>query len=238
MVVEDDRSLGTLLKHGLELEGYRVQWAADGESALEYAANDCADLILLDLSLPKRDGVEVLTELRLRNTDAAVLVLSGRLDVNAKMQCFELGADDYLVKPFSFRELKARCKVLLKRRQQVADPMLRCSDVELNRIDHKVTRSGRLLNLTSKEYLLLEYLMLRQGECVTRKQLLAEVWQTAEQTGTNVVDVYVNYLRRKLQGGDELIETVRGAGYRLRVPLLKPAAKDTAEAANWGRACA
>ena len=138
------------------------------------------DLVVLDLSLPKRDGMEVLAEMRARHDDASVLVLTGRNDVNALVQCLDMGADDCLLKPFSFFELTARCRALLRRRQQFADPMLRYGDLELNRIEHKVARAGHSINLTAKEFTLLEYLLLHQGECVSRGELLAEVWQMSD----------------------------------------------------------
>jgi DNA-binding response OmpR family regulator len=221
LVVEDDRALGAFLRQGMELEGHRVAWAEDGETALARAAEDHPDLVLLDLSLPRRDGVEVLAEMRARHEDAAVMVLSGRVDRNARVQCLDLGADDYLAKPFSFFELRARCRALLRRRVQFADPVLRHGDLEVHRIERKVMRGGRTINLTAKEFSLLEYLLQHQGECVSRSELLAEVWQMPADTGTNVVDVYVNYLRRKVEDGTVhdghagLIETVRGEGYRL-----------------------
>jgi DNA-binding response OmpR family regulator len=147
-----------------------------------------------------------------------------------------MGADDYLLKPFSFFELTARCRALLRRRLQFADPVLRHGDIELHRIEHKVQRGGRAIALTAKEFSLLEYLLLHQGECVSRGQLMAEVWQMSGQTGTNVVDVYVNYLRRKVgkgavhktgsgTNGCGLIETIRGAGYRLGSPGVSSAAR-------------
>jgi DNA-binding response OmpR family regulator len=235
LVVEDDRSLGAFLKSGLEFEGHRVEWVEDGEAALDRSVAEHPDLVLLDLCLPKRDGMEVLAEMRARHDDAAVLVLSGRVDLNARVQCLDMGADDYLLKPFSFSELRARCRALLRRRQQFADPVLRHGDLELHRIEHKVTRGGRTIALTAKEFALLEYLMMHQGECVSRSQLLADVWQMPEQTGTNVVDVYVNYVRRKVDDGARdphafggcggLIETVRGSGYRLGGLGRKPVAR-------------
>jgi DNA-binding response OmpR family regulator len=209
----------------MELEGHRVEWVEDGDAALVHAEEDHPDLMLLDLSLPKRDGMEVLAELRARHDDAAVLVLSGRNELGARVQCLDMGADDFLLKPFSYSELKARCRALLRRRQQFADPVLRCGNLELQRMEHKVARGGRTICLTAKEFSLLECLLLHQGECVSRSQLLAEVWQMQEQTGTNVVDVYVNYLRRKVDDGGELIETVRGAGYRLGGVGKKPVAR-------------
>ena len=236
LVVEDDRALGAFLKNGLQLEGHRVEWVEDGEAALAQSAEGHPDLVVLDLSLPKRDGMEVLAEMRARHDDASVLVLTGRSDVDERVQCLEMGADDWLLKPFSFFELRARCRALLRRRQQFADPVLRHGDLELNRIEHKVARAGRSISLTAKEFALLEYLLLHQGECVSRSELLTEVWQMTTETGTNVVDVYVNYLRRKVDrladhGAEasanhgSLIETVRGKGYRLGGPARTPVAR-------------
>jgi DNA-binding response OmpR family regulator len=221
LVVEDDHSLGSFLKKGMELEGHRVEWVEDGEAALVQEAADHPDLVLLDLSLPKRDGMEVLACMRARHDDAAVIVLSGRNELSVRVQCLDGGADDYLPKPFSYFELRARCRALLRRRLQFADPVLRHGDLELNRIERKVTRGERTIGLTAKEFSLLEYLLLHQGECVSRSQLLADVWHMPAETGTNVVDVYVNYLRRKVEGGAlhdadaGLIETIRGTGYRM-----------------------
>lgn len=240
LVVEDDHALGLFLKKAMELEGHRVEWVEDGEAALVQAAADHPDLVLLDLSLPKRDGMEVLAEMQSRHDNAAVLVLSGRNDLKVRVQCLEGGADDYLAKPFSYFELRARCKALLRRRQQFADPVLRHGDLELNRIEHKVTRGQRTIGLTAKEFSLLECLLLHQGECVSRSQLLAEVWQMPTETGTNVVDVYVNYLRRKVESGvvhdtdAELIETVRGSGYRLGGMGKKPVMKHSGRSSNVG----
>ncbi len=194
--------------------------------------------MLVDLLLPKRDGMDVLAAMRDRHDDAAVLVLSGRNDLNARVQCLNMGADDYLQKPLSCIELTARCRALLRRRERFADPVLRCGDIELNRIEHKVTRGDRAVPLTAKEFSLLEYLLQHQGECVSRSQLLREVWQMTEQTGTNVVDVYVNYLRRKMDGESQqdgefaagygsMIETVRGAGYRLSSTVRKVSTRET-----------
>ena len=221
LVVEDDRALGAFLKKGMELEGHRVESVEDGEAAIRRAEEDRPDLILLDLSLPRLDGMEVLTDLRARNNDAAVLILTGRSDLQSRLQCLDLGADDCLLKPFSFFELTARCRALLRRRQQFADPVLRHGDLELHRVEHKVSRAGEAINLTAKEFSLLEYLLMHRGECVSRSQLLTDVWQMDVETGTNVVDVYVNYLRRKVDGNVDrgacpgLIETVRGMGYKL-----------------------
>jgi DNA-binding response OmpR family regulator len=151
-----------------------------------------------------------------------VLVLTGRSHVDERVKCLNLGADDCLLKPFSFHELTARCRALLRRREQFADPVLRHGDVEMNRMERKVVRNGRLVELTVKEFSLLEFLLMRHGRCCSRSELLREVWQMSPDVGTNVVDVYVNYLRKKLGAasvdGDEggpVIETVRGEGYRM-----------------------
>ncbi len=225
LIAEDDAALGLFLQRGLQLDGHTSDWVGDGEAALARLAAGSFDLIVLDLGLPRRDGVEVLVELRSRCQRTAVLVLTGRSDVAEKVKCLDLGADDCLLKPFSFHELRARCNALLRRREQFADPVLRQGNVELNRMTHKVTRDGRTVELTTKEFSLLEFLLARAGQCCSRSELLREVWQMAPDAGTNVVDVYINYLRKKLgsnllseQPGEFLIETVRGAGYMVGGP--------------------
>jgi len=231
LLVEDDRSLGAFLKTGLASQGHHVEWVEDGEAALVSATANPPDLMVLDLSLPKRDGMEVLAEMQTLHHNTSVLVLTGRNDVRSRVECLDLGADDCLLKPFSFFELTARCRALLRRRDQFADPVLRHGDLHLHRIEHKVVRAGRIIDLTAKEFALLECLLLHRGQIVSRSQLLAEVWQTTADSGTNVVDVYINYLRRKLDAGDlqdphgALIETVRGVGYRLGGE--RPKAADT-----------
>ncbi len=218
LIVEDDAALGLFLQKGLKLEGHDTEWVGDGEAALARLAIYSFDLVVLDLGLPRKDGLDVLVDLRRRCQRTAVLVLTGRSDVEEKVKCLNLGADDCLLKPFSFHELRARCKALLRRREQFADPMLRHGAVELNRMSHKVSCVGRPVELTGKEFALLEYLLERRGQCCSRSVLLREVWQMAPNAGTNVVDVYVNYLRKKLvlsedESGNSVIETVRGAGY-------------------------
>lgn len=228
LVVEDDAALGLFLQKGLKLEGHDVAWVGDGEAALEQAELYRPDLIVLDLSLPRKDGTEVLEEMRGRYDGTAVLVLTGRSMVEERVKCLNLGADDCLLKPFSFHELTARCRALLRRRERFADPMLRHGDVELNRMDRRVTRDGRSVELTVKEFSLLEYLIQRSGRCCSRVELLREVWQMSPDAETNVVDVYINYLRKKLgavaSDGNcdfSVIQTVRGEGYRM-TPWRKP----------------
>ncbi len=241
LVVEDDRALGAFLKSGLEIEGHRVGWVEDGEAGLLRAATDHPDLVILDLSLPKRDGMEVLAEMRARHNEASVLVLTGRSNVQARVQCLDMGADDCLLKPFSFYELAARCRALQRRREKFSDPVLRHGDLELHRIEHTIVRAGRTIDLTAKEFSLLECLMLHRGECMSRSQLMAEAWQMPAESGTNVVDVYINYLRRKLEDGEThdaqtgLIETVRGSGYRLGGLNLKSGTLDFAGSSTISR---
>ncbi len=226
LIVEDDAALGLFLQKGLKLEGHDVEWLGDGESAMERLAIRRPDLMVLDLSLPKRDGTEILESLAGRFEGMSVLVLTGRNEVEIRVKCLNLGADDCMLKPFSFHELRARCRALLRRREQFADPVLRQSGIELHRMERRVTRDGTPVDLTVKEFALLEFLLQRRGLCCSRAELLREVWQMSPDTGTNVVDVYINYLRRKLAAahsldkiggiGPELIETVRGSGYMLR----------------------
>lgn len=222
LIVEDDAALGLFLQKGLKLEGHEVSWVGDGEAALEHMQQNRPDLVVLDLSLPRKDGVEVLEEMRGRFDGTAVLVLTGRKLVDERVKCLNLGADDCLLKPFSFHELTARCRALLRRRERYADPVLRHADVELNRMERRVVRNARVVELTVKEFSLLEYLMQRRGRCCSRTELLREVWQMSPNAGTNVVDVYINYLRKKLSAasiddntGLGVIETVRGEGYRM-----------------------
>jgi DNA-binding response OmpR family regulator len=242
LVVEDDCALGGFLLKGLKLDGHEVEWVEDGQSALDRMADRRPALLILDLSLPKKDGTEVLEELLGRFDGMAVLVLTGRCDLEVRIRCLNLGADDCMLKPFNLSELRARCRALLRRREQYADPVLRAGGLELNRIERKVTRDGQIVDLTTKEFALLEFLLQHRGLCCSRSELLREVWQMKADTGTNVVDVYINYLRRKLASayamahgqipesggsaagtavcelGPELIETVRGEGYRLAEP--------------------
>ena len=222
LIVEDDVALGSFLQKGMKLEGHDVEWVGDGEAGLLYAEEHRPDLMVLDLSLPRKDGTEVLAEMQGRFNEMAVLVLTGRNQVEERVKCLNLGADDCLLKPFSFHELIARCRALLRRREQFADPMLRHADVELNRMDRRVARNGVGVELTVKEFNLLEFLMLRRGRCCSRTELLQEVWQMSPDAGTNVVDVYINYLRKKLSAangdvdaGYSVIETVRGEGYQM-----------------------
>ena len=221
LIVEDDKALGLFLQKGLKLEQHNASWVEDGEAALEQVRMSPPDLIVLDLSLPHRDGIEVLEELR-TFSDVAVLVLTGRNNLDERIRCLDLGADDCLLKPFSFYELAARCRAILRRLRGSSDSILRHGGLEMDLIRRQVSLHGNAVALTSTEFSLLEFLLRRKGSCCSREELLTGVWRIRADTSTNVVDVYVNYLRKKLAGAatgrsgrDSLIETVRGAGYRI-----------------------
>jgi DNA-binding response OmpR family regulator len=226
LVVEDDVALAVFLQKGLKLEGHEVECAGDGEVAMERLRTGCVDLMLLDLSLPRRDGIEVLKAVRERCPETAVLVLTGRSELEHRVYCLNAGADDYLQKPFSFHELTARCRAILRRRGRMANAVLSFGAVTMHLLERTVRYEDTVVDLTVKEFAVLEALLRRRGECVSRTELLAEVWPGTPESGVNVVDVYVTYLRRKFAEAQrerdhvvavaQVIETVRGVGYRLR----------------------
>lgn len=216
LVAEDDRALGIFLGRGLEAEGHHVTVAEDGQTAVDAFLSEMPDLTVLDLNLPRRDGAEVLAFLRSVSEDAPILVLTGRSELETKIKCLDLGADDCMLKPFSLQELRARCRALLRRNRETG-LVLRYRDLEVNRVDRSVLRGGEPVQLTNKEFALLECLLNSRGRCVSRNSLLERVWEANPTAGANVVDVYVNYLRRKLKdsGTTPLIQTVRGQGYSI-----------------------
>ncbi len=217
LMAEDDAALAKFVSQGLEAEHYTVDVYSDGEQAGAAAHEIDYDLIILDLNLPKLDGVSVLRQLRVKKPTLPVLVLTQRSRVEDRVQCLDTGADDYLPKPFSFSELSARIRALLRRSHLPSQSVLVIDDLKLDRIEHRVERSGRRIDLTTKEFALLEYLMRNAGRCVTRAMIIEHVWNLTFDTTTNVVDVYINYLRRKVDDGHatKLIRTVRGMGYEL-----------------------
>ncbi len=218
LIAEDDRALSLFLRKGLELEGNTVECVADGAAALERIYQDIPELLVLDLGLPMLDGVDLLRTVTGRAPGMSIMVLTGRSQIIHKIDCLNLGADDYLVKPFSLQELLARCRAVKRRRGESASGTLQHGELQMNRITRGVTFGNESIELTVKEFTLLEYLLLQRGRAVSRQELLKEVWRMAPDTGTNVVDVYVNYLRRKLGlagGTSSLIETVRGEGYAI-----------------------
>jgi DNA-binding response OmpR family regulator len=214
LVAEDDKALGMFLMRGLEADGHRVRLAYDGGQAVEAFRQEMPDLTILDLNMPVKDGEQVLSELRALDADLPVLVLTARQEVDTRVRCLDLGADDLMIKPFSLHELRARCRALLRRKRE-ARLQLRVGDLELDRLDHTARRGALSIVLTNKEFALLEHLMLNRGQCVSRVELLDAVWNLEPAQTTNIVDVYVNYLRRKLKDPPpgQLICTVRGHGY-------------------------
>ena len=214
LVAEDDEALAKFLRRGLEADGHRVSWAESGSVALEIFRQELPDLTILDLGLPVMDGQSVLREMRLVDAQVPILILTGQQGLDTRIRCLDLGADDFLTKPFSLHELRARCRALL-RRQREAKLLLRAGDLELDRLDRTARRGGEPVALTNKEFALMEHLMLRRGQCVSRVELLDAVWNMEPALTTNIVDVYVNYLRRKLKDAPPgyLLRTVRGQGY-------------------------
>lgn len=214
LIAEDDRALGTFLQRGMEADGHRVALSTDGAEAVAVFRQQMPDLTILDLNLPVLDGEQVLAQVRAFDPALPILILTARTEIETRVRCLDAGADDLMVKPFSLYELRARCRALLRRRKE-ARLLLRVGDLELNRLDHTAHLDGRLIELTNKEFGLLEMLMLHSGRCVSRVELLDAVWHMEPTQTTNIVDVYVNYLRRKLHDAPPgtLIRTVRGKGY-------------------------
>jgi DNA-binding response OmpR family regulator len=216
LIAEDDKALGLFLSRGLEADGHRVRTVFDGGEAVEAFRQDMPDLTILDLNMPVKDGEQVLVELRAIDPDLPVLVLTARQEVDTRVRCLDRGADDLMLKPFSLHELRARCRALLRRRRE-ARLQLRAGDLELDRLEHTARRGNEAIMLTNKEFALLEHLMLNRGQCVSRVELLEAVWNLEPAQTTNIVDVYVNYLRRKLKDPppSQLIRTMRGQGYMI-----------------------
>jgi DNA-binding response OmpR family regulator len=214
LIAEDDRALSTFLRRGLEADGHRVRVAPDGAAAVQAFREDLPDLTILDLNLPVKDGEQVLEEVRDMDANLPVLVLTARQEVETRVRCLDRGADDLMTKPFSLHELRARCRALLRRKRE-AKLSLRVRDLELDRMNRTACRAGEPIPLTNKEFALLEHLMLNRGHCISRTELLETVWKMDPVQTTNIVDVYVNYLRRKLKDAPpgHLIRTVRGRGY-------------------------
>jgi two-component system copper resistance phosphate regulon response regulator CusR len=218
LVIEDEKKVARFIKKGLEEEGYAVDLASDGEEGLARVLDQVHDLIILDIALPKIDGLQVLKKLRERKVPTPVLLLTVRAAIEDKVLGLDSGADDYLTKPFAFQELLARIRALLRRKAETGPPLLQVEDLVLDPSRRLVTRGGERIDLTSKEFALLEYLMRNAGRVLTRAMISDHVWNYDFDTETNVIDVYVNYLRRKIDSGrkKKLIHTVRGSGYVLK----------------------
>jgi two-component system, OmpR family, response regulator MprA len=227
LVVEDDADIAGVLRRSLDKEGYDVRVAGDGEAALEQAGNFEPDAVVLDLGLPKLDGVEVCRRLR-NGGDVPILILTARDAIEARVEGLDSGADDYLVKPFELDELLARVRALLRRGALAAGPpaglvdeqVLTFADLHMNTLTREVNRAGSPLELTRTEYTLLEMLLLHPRQVLTRERILETVWGFTFEPASNSLDVYVMYLRRKTEAGglSRLIHTVRGVGYVLREP--------------------
>jgi DNA-binding response OmpR family regulator len=218
LVIEDEEKVSALVKRGLMAERYAVDVTADGIEGLEFTEAYPYDLIILDLMLPRLPGAEVLQRIRRRNDLVPVLVLTARDSIDNKVKLFELGADDYLTKPFAFAELQVRVKALLRRGPVNRSSTLRIEDLELDRLTQQVKRGGKRVELTGKEYSLLEYLMQNADRVLSRNMIIEHVWDQSFDGITNIVDVYVRHLRAKVDDGHtiKMIRTVRGTGYMIR----------------------
>ena len=217
LIVEDEERLNNIIKKGFVEDGFAVDQALDGEEGQFLAETEQYDLIVLDLMLPKIDGVEVCRNLRKRQIKTPILILTARSTVEEKVIGLDNGADDYLTKPFSFSELRSRVHALIRRSHQEASPVLAVKDLELDPIKHIVTRKGKNISLTPKEFSVLELLLRSKGEVVTRTMIIEHVWDYNFEGMSNIVDVFVAALRKKIDKGfkDKLIKTVHGVGYIL-----------------------
>jgi two-component system copper resistance phosphate regulon response regulator CusR len=217
LVAESDLSLSVFLDREFRAENYAVDLASDAIEVKSLARDRHYDAAILDLHLTQRDSLELLRSVRAAQEQLPILVLANRSSAKDRVQVLDLGADDLVFKPFAFAELSARVRAVLRRGGHYAETVLRVEDLELSRIEHSVKRAGRKIKLTPKEFALLEYLMRNSGQRVTRTEIIQHVWNIPFDTMTNVVDVYINYLRKKVDAQCEhkLIHTVRGVGYRL-----------------------
>ncbi len=218
LVVEDERKLANFIKRGLKEQGYAVDVAFNGTDGLFQAKEVPYDVIILDVMLPGKDGIYICRQLRKKNVSTPILMLTARDDVEDKVSGLDAGADDYLTKPFEFAELLARVRALIRRKHQVGTTKLKVADLELDPLTRKVRRADKEISLTSTEFALLEYLMMNANQVVTRTMISEHVWNDDFDSLSNVINVYVNYLRKKIdQGFDKkLIHSLRGTGYMIK----------------------
>lgn len=218
LLVEDEKDLAMIIKQGLEEEGYIVETAHDGEEGLYMAENFSADVIILDIMLPVMDGLTILNTIRKKGITTPVLLLTARDAIVDKITGLDTGADDYLTKPFDFAELLARVRSLLRRKGSVKEAVIQIDDLEINTASHDVKRGGKVINLSAREYALLEYLVYNKNNVVSRTDIVEHIYHEETDMDSNVVDVYINYLRNKIdkESRNKLIRTVRGAGYMLK----------------------
>jgi heavy metal response regulator len=219
LVVEDEKKVASFIKQGLEEEGYAVDVASDGEEGLTMAMDGVHDLIVLDIQLPGKDGLSVLQCLRKEEVKTPILLLTVRATIEDKVLGLDAGADDYLTKPFAFQEFLARVRALLRRRADAEPVLLQLGDLMLDAARRTVYRGEEKIELTAKEFTLLDYFMRNPGRVLTRTMIAEHVWDYDFDSMTNIIDVYVNYLRKKIDAGREpkLIHTVRGVGYVMKV---------------------
>ena len=218
LIVEDEKKVAGFIKKGLEEETYAVDVAYDGEEGLYLGAGGQYDLIILDIMLPKLDGLQVLSQLRSQGQDIPIILLTAKDAVDDRVAGLNKGADDYLTKPFAFSELLARVRVLLRRGKAEVKTILQIADLTIDLVSHKVDRGGDEIELTGKEYSLLEYFMRNQDKVLTRTMIAEHVWDYNFDTFTNVIDVYINHLRKKIDKGrqNKLLHTLRGVGYIMK----------------------
>ena len=218
LIAEDERDMNRLIAGTLEKEGYGVDACFDGEEALDYLESAQYDAAILDVMMPKLDGFQVLKRIRDKGQDLPVLFLTARDSIYDRVTGLDLGADDYLVKPFDFDELLARLRVMTRRRSGHRTSVLKIGDLQIDTGSHAVSRNGRAIDLSAREYAILEYMALNKGNVLSREQIETHVWNFDYSGGSNVVDVYISYLRKKIDGGEpvKLIRTVWGAGWMLK----------------------
>lgn len=220
LIVDDDRRLVGIIRRGMLEEGYAADVAYDGEEGEYLAEVNPYDLIILDIMMPRKDGVQVCQNLRARGINTPILMLTAKDAVEDRVRGLDAGADDYLVKPFAFNELAARIRALLRREAKTKSPELRVGDLVLNTVTRQLCRGDREIELTTKEYAILEYFMRHPNAVITRTMIEEHAWDYDFDSFSNLVDVYIRRIRRKIDndGEESLIQTVRGAGYRLRIP--------------------
>jgi heavy metal response regulator len=220
LVIEDEKKVASFIRKGLSEEMYAVEVASDGAMGLQMALEQSYDAIILDIMLPKKDGLQVMRELRASGCVTPVLMLTARASTQDRVTGLDLGADDYLTKPFHFEELAARVRSLLRRTSTEKTTMITCGDLSLDTVTHRAYRSGKEIDLTTKEYSLLEYLMRNKSRVLSRSLIQQHVWSYSFDTESNIIDVYVKRLRGKIhdEGKHGLIRSVRGVGYIMREP--------------------
>jgi len=217
-LIEDEKQLANIIKKGLQEEGYSVDVAHDGEEGLYMVENFPSDVVILDIMLPVLDGISILSSMRKKGIKTPVLLLTAKDTITDKIKGLDSGADDYLTKPFEFGELLARIRALIRRKADIKDTVIRIGDLEINTANHEIKRGGKIVQLSSKEYAMLQYMAYNKDKIVSRTDLIEHIYDENFDANSNVLDVYVNYLRNKIDKGfkKKLIHTVRGAGYILK----------------------